>query len=245
MTAKLRCAIGAGCLAATAGLVGVANIELTTRQGVNFKVSTHRIPFYLKALELIDRSVQYRQLTNEIVRGRAADEDRVMAIYDWTDQQIRDTPDGFPVVDDHILNIIIRGYGTFDQRADVFSTLATYAGLPAFWQKVTNQQGRRGLLTFVRVNGRWVVFDVGNRLVFRNRQGRLATLEELAADPGLVSSVAGSLAIGGVPYDRLLRGMRTPTPPRPLRAELQMPWPRLWHETKVTLRIEQDDELQR
>ena len=60
---------------------------------------------------------------------------RVLAVFDWTARRIQPTPEGWPVVDDHILNIIIRGYGMTDQRADVFATLTTYAGVPAFWQR--------------------------------------------------------------------------------------------------------------
>src|SRR5579862_2383634 len=117
--------LGVALVVLAVGLVGVANVKVTTRQGVNYDVTSRRIPLYLKTLELIDRSVQYQQIADGIARGASTDSDRALRVFDWTRTQIRATPDGWPVVDDHVLNVIIRGYGVSDQQADVFATLAT------------------------------------------------------------------------------------------------------------------------
>jgi hypothetical protein len=117
-------------------VVAVANMEVTTQQGLNFEVSSHRLPLYLKALQFIDRSVQYEQIATEITHADVSDTDRLLSIFEWTKRRVRDTPRDWPVVDDHILHIIIRGHGLNDQQADVFATLATYAGIPTFWAKV-------------------------------------------------------------------------------------------------------------
>ena len=235
---------------ALAGLVVslafVANLPVATKQGVNFEVSTHRLPLYLKAFEFLDRHAQYRQLANEITHGATSDRARVLAVFNWTARRIQPAPEGWPVVDDHILNIIIRGYGANDQRADVFATLVTYAGVPAFWQRVTAPGTRDGvILTFVRVDGRWVVMDVANSFMFRNTGGELASAEDVAANRSIMPAAAGSLMIGSTPYSRVFTQLRTPPIPRPLRAELQMPWLRLWDQTKRAVGRERDDGTER
>ena len=218
-------------------VVGVANLEVTTRQGVNFEVSTHQLPLYVKAFEFVDRSVQYQQITDEVTRGAVSDEDRALKVFDWTRRQIRRTPDGWPIVDDHILHIIIRGHGVNDQQADVFATLTTYAGVPAFWAKVShNQVGV--ILSFAYIEEQWRVFDVFNGVVFRNPKGGLATMADLKDRPNLVPASMRSVAVDGVAYGDILSRALMPAVPDPLRAELQMPSTRLWYEMKVALRLE-------
>ena len=150
------------------------------------------------------------------------------------------------MVDDHILNIIIRGYGLSDQRADVFATLVTYAGVPSFWRNVKAPGTRDGvILTFARVDGRWVVLDVANGLMFRNERGELASAEDFAANHATLPAAARSLMTGSTPYSRVFTQLRMPPIPRLLRAELQMPWPRVWDQTKRVVGYEHDDGTER
>lgn len=216
---------------------------VTTRQGLNYEVTAHRIPLYLKALQFVDRDAQYGQIAGEITAGAASDEERVVRVFEWTARHIRTTPDGWPVVDDHILNIIIRGHGVTDQKADVFATLATYAGVPAFWGKVrAGESGPAALLSFARVEGRWRVLDVANGVVFRTAAGDMATLEDVRVQPDIVpESLAALTSEDGTPYrDILVRGAMPPVP-SPLRAELQMPSRRLWHELKATVGLDSSE----
>ena len=231
---------------AVAGMLAVGTMPVVSRQGVDFSVTAHRLPLYLKAFEFIDRNAQYRQLANEITRGAGSAQERALAVFSWTVRRIQPTPEGWPIVDDHILNIIIRGHGVSDQRADVFATLTTYAGVPAFWQRVKAPGTEDGvILTFVNLDGRWVVMDVANGFIFRNRRGELATPEEIAANQVVLPPAAQALMIRLTPYSRILDGLRMPPIPRPLRAELQMPWPRLWDETKRAVGLEREDGTER
>jgi hypothetical protein len=215
------------------GVVLIANLPVTTKQGVNFEQHEHRLPLYLKTLEFMDRHAQYRQVAAEVTRGASSDEGRLQAVFDWAAKRIQPTPAGWTIVDDHILNIIIRGYGTTDQRADVVATLLTYAGVDAFWDKVSPPGTRDGvILTFAKVDGRWVVLDVANGFLFRTKAGALATAEDFGANRVAWPAAAASLTIGATPYTRLLSQLRMPATPKPLRAELQMPWPRLWTELR-------------
>ena len=220
----------------------VATWPVETRRGVNFVVSTYTMPLYLKVFEFIDRSAHYARLANTITEGLRSDRAKVDKLFQWTVQNIQPTPDGWPVVDDHILNIIIRGYGLADQRADVFTTLATYAGVSSFWASLPKHSDAQILLSFVLIDGRWVVADVANGLQFLNSDGELATLKELLAQPAQIEMYAAELRVKGVPYTKVFGGLIMPKPPSPLRAELQMPLTRLIHEARTTLNLGTDDE---
>ena len=175
-----------------AGIVIVGAIAMTlslpTRQGVNYQVSTQTLPAYVKTFEFLSRHHRYAALARQITAGMTSDHDRAQAVFAWTRQHIRPVPEGWPVVDDHILNIIIRGYGTEDQAADVFTTLSTYAGVHAFW--TWTDDSPRAVISWAQLDGRWTAFDVLRGDAFRT-------------------------------------DLTPPQPPHPLRAQLQMPGPRL------------------
>lgn len=219
-------------------LVGVANLDVTTKQGLNFEVSTHRIPLYLKAFEFIERSARYRQIADEVTSGAMSDTERALKVFEWTRRHIRTTPPDWPIVDDHILHIIIRGHGFSDQQADVFATLLTYAGVPAFWAKAqADPTGPVVILSFARIDDRWRVFDVFNGVVFRSATGGLATMNDLRGHPELLPASARSIEVKGVPYGEIVTKVPMPAVPNPLRAELQMPSARLWYQLKVAVRL--------
>jgi len=220
-------------------VIGVASLDVTTKQGVNFEVSTHRLPLYLKALQFVERSAEYRRVAQEVVADATSDSERALKVFEWTRRRIRPTPPEWPVVDDHILNIIIRGHGLGDQHADVFATLATYGGVPAFWTKLP-ESARAGLIvSFARIDGRWRVFDVFNGVVFRTANGDLATMADLKGREDLVPAAVRSLDIAGLRYADIVTTSPMPEVPKPLRAELQMPLARLRHEVGRVLRIGQ------
>ena len=204
------------------GIWAVMTSTAFTRQGINFQVSSKPIPLYVKAIAFLHRHYQYQVLARDITRGCRSDRERLQAVYDWTRQNIRPTPAGWPVVDDHILHIIIRGHGVHEQIADVFATLATYAGVPACWWPgpVT--------LTFAKVDGYWTMLDVGNGLIFTDPEGRLREVHDLIAHPALIDAAAGELTVMGRPYSDYVRTrVRTFKAPAVLRAQQQMPLPRL------------------
>lgn len=221
------------------GLLGwvIASMRVTTRQGVNFQVSTRGVPLYVKAIDFLSRHHHYQVLAEEITKGLHSDRERLVAIFDWTRQHIRETPAGWPVVDDHILHIIIRGYGLADQMADVFTTLSTYAGIPAFWQTVRLMEGdRRGYacFSFAHIDGRWAMFDVRYGLMVTDPSGRFIDVHDVLREPGLIETISGALAPGEIPYRRYVEQLRPFHVPAVLRAREQMPWPRVWTEMHRT-----------
>ena len=98
-------------LAGVVVIVAVADLPTTTQQGVNYVVSAHSLPLYAKALDFVDRDSNYRRLSAAVMAGAAGDEAKMRAAFDWTTANIRATPLGFPVIDDHTWHIIVRGYG--------------------------------------------------------------------------------------------------------------------------------------
>ena len=154
-----------------------------------------------------------------------------MALFDWTRTNIRDTPEGFPIIDDHVWHIIVRGYGEDDQKAAVFTTLATYAGVPAFWM-LSEDASRELPLSFAWIDRQWTLFDVANGIVFRTPDGRLATAEAIARTPGMVDRVSAGRTYRGRPYASYFSGFRQPTAPEILRSEMQMIWPRVAYRVK-------------
>ena len=208
-----------------AALVGVANVPTTTLQGVNYVVTARSLPAYVKALDFAERDVNYRQLARHITAGATSAEARLRAVFEWTRVNIRDTPPGFPLIDDHVWHIIIRGYGQDDQKADVFTTLLGYAGVRAYWMFI----GPRPELTLslVYVDGRWCPVDVANGVIFRAPDGHLATATQLGEAHDLAVR-QGPATYQGLPYARYFDSFRPPVPPGITRPEMQMLWPRLW-----------------
>ena len=228
-------ATSAAFLLLLAGGCIVLTLPGTTRQGINYKVRAYRLPVYVKTIDFLHRHYQYQLLVDRICSMGMSDAQCALAIFDWTHANVPPTPNGWPIVDDHVLNIIIRGHGMADQAADVFVTLAVYAGIPAFF-KVVREPGpdRQLVLSFARVDGRWNVFDVERGIAFRNRRGELATVDALVGDPALVDEQTRDLHVADIPYSRFIsREQLTPfVVPRPLRATLQQPWPRLRYELR-------------
>ncbi len=216
-------------LATVAASVAIANLPTTTQQGVNFVVSSHSLPLYAKALDFLDRDSNYKRMTAQVMSGATTDEAKMRSAFDWTIANIRATPPGFPIVDDHTWHIIVRGYGQDDQQASVFTTLLAYAGVRAYWIFI----GPRPELTLslVQIGGRWRAADVTNRVIFHAADGGLASAEDLAADRGLPAR-QGPPSYRGLPYGRFFERFNAPEPPALTHPEMQMAGERLWFETK-------------
>ncbi|MBZ5559452.1 MAG: hypothetical protein LAO77_19445 [Acidobacteriia bacterium] len=215
-------------LVTAAIVVAIANVPTTTLRGVNYVVTPQSLPLYAKALDFLDRDVNFRRLSAQVAGGATTDDARLRAAFDWTRANIRDTPAGYPVVDDHIWHIVVRGYGQDDQKSDVFTTILTYAGVPAYWIFIGPRPELP--LSFVQIGAAWRLVDVANGVIFRVPSGGLATPEELARDRSLLQQ--GPPTYGGLPYARLFDRFSPPIPPDVTRAQMQMPGPRLWFQMK-------------
>lgn len=156
------------------------NLRVTYYQGINYRVAQKTTPLYLKIVDFFSRHYHYKELVKDIVRGCKGEEEKVFAIFGWTKENIRRVPEGFPVVDDHIWNIIVRGYGTNDQFQDVFTALCNYARVDAFFS-IIRSKDRNSLfaISFVKLDKKWRVFDPYNGIYFKNKEGNIASIDDI------------------------------------------------------------------
>lgn len=167
------------------GIVILLNINVTFQQGVNYQVKTVKIPLYLKILNFFDRYYNYKELVKRILKDEKNQKKKVMKIFNWTHENIRKVPKDFPVVDDHVWHIIIRGYGTSDQVSDVFSTLCNYANLEAFFTWIyAKDSAKRIPLSFVKIENKWIVFDPYRGVYFQDNTGNLADVNTIKLNSG-------------------------------------------------------------
>lgn len=161
-------------------IILVLNIKVTTLQGINYKVHTIRIPLYLKILDFMDRHYNHKQIVKRIIKNETDRQKRVMNIFSWTYHNIKKQPKNLPVIDDHVWHIIVRGYGVRDQSSDVFATLCNYAGADAFFDSFyAKDKDEKIILSFVRLEDRWYVFDPYNGVYFLNKEGTLADIDAI------------------------------------------------------------------
>lgn len=209
----------------------VMNIDVSTRQGVNYVVNERTIPLYIKTLNFFHRHFEYKRLTKDIIRGLKSDEKKVLAIYDWTVKNIKKVPSDMPIIDDHVLNIIIRGYGTSDQSADVFTTLCVYAGIPAAMSEISPKNSDSYIvISLVNLGGRDLVFDTYFGNYFINSKGQIASIRDIIETPSLVSQAKNQPIIKGVAYTKYYEGLKPIKEFQTPRGELQMPLRRLVYE---------------
>lgn len=207
----------------------------TTRQGIDYQVTEYRIPGYVKAIDFLQRHFQYKLLASRICAGTTAEADCVLAIFNWTHENIPPTPQGWPVVDDHVLHVVIRGHGKSDQMAAVFATLSTYAGTPTFFRRIKESgRGAEIVLSFARIGGKWIPFDVERHVAFKDRTGELASVDALLADPDLLDAPTDTTLPEGAPYSAFIsKATLLPfVPPAASHADLQQPWPRIRYEVR-------------
>lgn len=158
----------------------ILNTETNTQQCINYKCHANKIPLYLKLLNFFDRHYNYTHLTKTIIKDAATDEERMMKLFSWTRQSIKDMPEGFPVIDDHVWHIIVRGYGSSEQLQDVFTTLCNYIGLSAFFDAIfTPMRRNKKIVSFVCIDKKWLVFDAYEGVYFKNSENQLAGIDEL------------------------------------------------------------------
>ena len=200
-------------------------------EGVDFHVTTRTVPLYLKLARFISRDLEYRHLVWTLTRDARNDEEKLLRLSTWVRESLyAGVPTPLHVVDDHVWNIIVRRYGTSDQFADVLATLCAYAGLPA--ELVTfgpPGQPRLYVLALVEVDGRWCPLDPFHGVIIRRPDGRLASREDIRANPELARRASPDILVGGRPYAAMYDGVPLHGPSGELRPYRQMPLWRCWY----------------
>lgn len=154
------------------------NTKVGYHQGLNGKVKRIQIPLYLKIIDFFSRHYHYQELAKEIVGSSKTDEEKVFSLFEWTYRNIKNTPEDFPIVDDHVWHTIIRGYGVSDQYSDVFTTLCNYSGVGAFFTFVWSRNKTNFItVSYVKIKRRWRIFDPYRGSYFKDKEGNLADVE--------------------------------------------------------------------
>ena len=213
---------------ASAGLlVTIALWPVSTRVGINYRVTERRITLFEKCVSFIDRDLQTRRLAAAVTRGAIGDEETLLQLFSYVGEHVRPTPPGLPVIDDHPLHILLRGYGAADQQTEAFALLASYSGYPASGSFRLASDGSRLLVALVEVGDRRFVFGVADGILFRDGQGRLLDLSQLLRDPALANAAAPGRTIAGLPLSRFFQNVAGTPQPSFARMESQKPMLRL------------------
>ncbi len=218
-----------------AGIWVAGRIPATTRVGINYIVIQKDISLREKAVHFLSRHLAMRRLARDITGNKRTAVEKALAIQSWVVDNIM-TPKRageLPIIDDHPYSIVIRGYGTREQRSDLLTILCGYAGIPAELYRLTHPRtGRSIYLALLRLKDKSYLFDPGYDNVFYAKAGRLASLDELLEDLAPVKKAKNQPVIHGVPYVDYFSGIRRVSRFRRFtRADLQMPLPRIFYET--------------
>jgi hypothetical protein len=211
-------------------IIAALNIEVSTRQGVDYKVRTIKLPLYLKLLDFFDRHYHYKLLAESIVRGQKEDEEKVLRILGWTSQNMKRQPESLSTVDDHVWYTIVRGYGSSDQFSDVFITLCNYAGFKGLFTLIIEPETKSKLiLSFVKIKDRWFVFDPFNGVYFRSADGKLADLSLIKKGAYNVVSLRENPLID---YPNFFKAIPSLDDSSLARSQIQSPLRRLFYEMR-------------
>ncbi|MBI4347193.1 MAG: hypothetical protein HY553_10085 [Elusimicrobia bacterium] len=209
-------------------IVVVANAPTTTSVFVDYRPEPVTQPLYAKVISFFHRDIQMRQLADRIAGDARGPREKAERLLRWTNANVRRTPAGMPVVDDHPYHIVVRGYGEPDQAADVFANLAAYAGIDGGLVRSVAENGSI-LYAFavLEIDGAQRLFDVREGHAFRDRNGALASVDELRRDLTLVDGLRPPSEARGVPYAALISRLEAGPHRRPSD---QMPLSRLLNE---------------
>lgn len=211
------------------------NIRVTTRRGVDYQLQSVEIPLYLKILDFYDRHYNYKELVKNILKDVRGEQECAMRLFAWTFANIRKNTAGLPVLDDHVWNIIIRGYGASDQSCDVFTTLCNYAGLRAFFSYASSREQTDKIpLSFVYLDKKWRVFDPYNGVYFQDKQGNFADMVSIRDNFALVKCLGKTLP--DLDYSIYIDSLLSIKDIGYNRANLQSPLNRLIFEIKKKLK---------
>ena len=164
----------------TLAIGAILNTKVYTSQGINYRVSKIELPLYLKVLNFFDRHFNYMWLAKHVTQNLDTKEEKVFKLFQWTHETIQPQPAKLPIMDDHVWNVYVRGYGVNDHYHDLFSTLCNYIGIPGIVLKIKAKDSGNLLgLSFVKIGNDWIVFDPYRGVYFLNKFGEWATLEEI------------------------------------------------------------------
>ena len=76
--------------------IALFNVKVSTRQGVDYKLSIITLPLYLKVLNFYDRHYNYKWLVKQITGHLDTREDKILRLFHWTHETIKRQPESYP-----------------------------------------------------------------------------------------------------------------------------------------------------
>jgi TolA-binding protein len=136
--------------------------------------------------EYVYKELTYRMLAHRVTDSMNDPAKITVALNTFVDDALY--PAGGPVLDTHSLNDLVRGIGWCDQDAWLLATLLAARDVPGRLVFLnSDSDGLAHTMAEVFIDGKWRLFDPLYGLVFRTPSGELATLEEVANTPKLVT----------------------------------------------------------
>ncbi len=130
-------------------------------------------------------------LLQRALGGSPAEDEEARAIALWQlvkAGRTHDWPSG-DRLEDPVRLLGIYGYSLCSSAARALADLAVAAGLEA---RVRNAPGKH-VVTEIRLQGRWSLFDPDGEVFFRNPRGQIASLEEIQKDPDILRTGVSKL----------------------------------------------------
>ena len=123
-----------------------------------------------------------KSIATRVTKNDKTDFEKAQSLAYWTFLHVRpQTEAPTTVIGDDYFNILRRGWGYCDQMAHVYSTLATYAGVPSRQLQLFREgYGSPHTLAESFINGKWVVIGTWRGIVPTDIEGNPFTKEELA-----------------------------------------------------------------
>lgn len=124
----------------------------------------------------------FRSTAQRLTRGLATDQARLTALMEWTAESVRPqyaAPSR--IVGDNAWELARRGFGQCDQVNHILATLATFAGYDArqlFLWKTPDHLVSPHSVAEVNVNGKWVVVDAWQGVVWEAPDGTLLSADQ-------------------------------------------------------------------
>lgn len=187
-------------------IASILNIKVSTKQGIDYNVHAIEMPLYLKIMDFVDRHYNYKNIVANILGSTKNDNAKVVSIFNWVISNMHKTFGELPVIDDHPLNILIRGYGTQDQFEDIFTLLCNYAGQEAFFKLFKNSSGGVYFISFVKIDGKWCPLSAFGG-VYAIKNGVIASVDDILADQNNLSPFSSGLP--GFEADTFLEEIRS------------------------------------
>ena len=139
-----------------------------------------------------DLHYNYKHIVANILGGTKEDNAKTIKIFNWVIANVQKNPEELPIIDDHPLNILIRGYGVQDQFEDIFTILCTYAGMEAFFKVFKNYSGNIYYMSFVRINSRWCPLSAFGG-VYSIKNSAIASVDDISLDKKLLIPFVSNL----------------------------------------------------